>query len=217
VSLVIRSLGAFAILQGVLLAAPAIVSSPTKGPAPAKAALASNTTPTPESCLASAREPKSAAPDAAACHQVALGLAARRDFDRAIAIESDLFDRQPNAEVATALAVMQETGRKDVVQALKMYHEALYASPGYPAALLGLGTHWQGRGETRIAERYFARGAKENPNKPVFQVRLAEVLIDGGRSQEAAPILQAVAEHFPGTGEAEDARRLMTRTSLARP
>jgi predicted Zn-dependent protease len=112
---------------------------------------------------------------------------------------------------------MQETGRKDVVQALKMYHEALFASPGYPAALLGLGSHWKGRGETLIAERYFARGAKENPDKPVFQVRLAEVLIDSGRPQEASPILQAVAEHFPGTGEAEDARRLMTRTSLARP
>ena len=149
---------------------------------------------------------------------LALELAGQRDFDRAIAIESTLFARQPaNAEVATALAQMQETGRKDVVQALKMYHEALYASPGYPPALLGLGIHWKGRGESRIAERYFARGAKENPQQPIFQVRLAEVLIDAGRAQEAAPILQAVAERFPGTGEADDARRLMTRTSLARP
>jgi predicted Zn-dependent protease len=213
-----RSLGAFAILQGVLLAAPAIVSSPTKGPAPAKAALAGHTAPTPGSCLAAGQETKGSAPDIDACHHVALELAAGRDFERAIAIESNLFDRQPsNPEVATALARMQETGRNDVVQALKMYHEALFASPGYPAALLGLGSHWKGRGETLIAERYFARGAKENPDQPVFQVRLAEVLIDSGRAQQAAPILQAVAEHFPGTGEADDARRLMTRTSLARP
>jgi predicted Zn-dependent protease len=214
VSLLIRSVGAFAILQGVLLAAPAVLSSPTKGPVAAKAAASA---PSPEHCLASASEPPTPA-EVEACHRVALELAGQRDFDRAIAIETNLFDRRPgNPEVATALARMQETGRKDVVQALKMYHEALYASPGYPAALLGLGTHWKGRGESRIAERYFARGAKENPDQPVFQVRLAEVLIDSGRAQEAAPILQAVAERFPGTGEAEDARRLMTRTSLARP
>lgn len=215
-SLVIRSVGAFAILQGVLLAAPAVLSSPGKGPAPAKVVHA---VATPQSCLAPAAEPAAAGPaDVDACHHVALELAGRRDFDRAIAIESNLFELQPaNAEVATALAQMQETGRKDVVQALKMYHEALYASPGYPAALLGLGMHWKGRGESRIAERYFARGAKENPQQPIFQVRLAEVLIEAGRSQEAAPILQAVAERFPGTGEADDARRLMSRTSLARP
>jgi len=211
VSLVIRSVGAFAILQGVLLAAPAVLSSPGKGPSAAKAVHA---VATPEGCLAPAAEPS----DVEACHHVALELAGQRDFDRAIAIESTLFERQPaNAEVATALAQMQETGRKDVVQALKMYHEALYASPGYPAALLGLGIHWKGRGESRIAERYFARGAKENPEQPIFQVRLAEVLIDAGQGQEAAPILQAVAERFPGTGEADDARRLMSRTSLARP
>jgi len=213
VSLLIRSVGAFAILQGVLLAAPAVLSSPGKGPAVVSHAVAS-----PEGCLAPAAQPAFAEADAVACHHVALELAGRRDFDRAIAIESTLFARQPaNAEVATALAQMQETGRKDVVQALKMYHEALYASPGYPAALLGLGMHWKGRGESRIAERYFARGAKENPQQPIFQVRLAEVLIDAGRAQEAAPILQAVAERFPGTGEADDARRLMSRTSLARP
>jgi predicted Zn-dependent protease len=214
VSLVIRSVGAFAILQGVLLAAPAVLSSPGKGPSAAKAVHA---VATPQSCIApdsSGADPA----DVAACHHVALELAGQRDFDRAIAIESTLFERQPaNAEVATALAQMQETGRKDVVQALKMYHEALYASPGYPAALLGLGIHWKARGESRIAERYFARGAKENPQQPIFQVRLAEVLIDAGRAQEATPILQAVAERFPGTGEADDARRLMSRTSLARP
>ncbi|HET8947993.1 MAG TPA: hypothetical protein VFQ07_13520, partial [Candidatus Polarisedimenticolia bacterium] len=119
-SLLIRSVGAFAIVQGILLAAPAVLSSPTKGPASAKAVHAAAT---PEGCLAPAADPTGA--DVDACHHVALELAAQKDFDRAIAIESGLFDRQPaNPEVSTALARMQETGRKDVVQALKMYHEA---------------------------------------------------------------------------------------------
>ena len=122
-----------------------------------------------------------------------------------------------NPEVATSLARMQEMGRKDVVQALRMYHEALYAAPGYPAALLGLGSHWKGRGELLIAERYFARGARENPDQPVFQVRLAEVMMEAGRPAEAAPILQDVLARFPESGEADDARRLLSRTSLARP
>jgi predicted Zn-dependent protease len=215
VSLFFRSLAAFSILLALGLAAPAILSAPTKG---AAAAIAAKAAPSAESCLASSEAVPAASPDLAACHHVALELAAARDFDRAIAIETRLFEREPgNPEVSTALARMQETGPKDVVQALRMYHEALYASPGYPAALLGLGTHWKGRGENLIAERYFARGMRENPDQPLFKVRLAEVLIDSGRAQEAAPILQSVADRFPGTGEADDARRLLSRTSLARP
>lgn len=213
-SLFTRSLAAFAILVTLGLAAPAVLSSPTKGKAVAAAAVA----PSAESCLAPQDGTAAATPDVASCHHVALELASARDFDRAIAIETRLFEREPsNPEVSTALARMQETGRKDVVQALRMYHEAMYASPGYPAALLGLGSHWKGRGESLIAERYFARGARENPQQPLFKVRLAEVLIESGRAQEAAPILQSVAEAFPGTGEAEDARRLLGRTALAKP
>jgi tetratricopeptide (TPR) repeat protein len=214
VSLFIRSLAAFAILLMLGLAAPAILSAPTKGIAVAAAAAA----PSAEACLASQVAAPVAAPDVASCHHVALELASEHDFDRAIAIETRLFEREPsNPEVSTALARMQETGRQDVVQALRMYHEALYVSPGYPAALLGLGSHWKGRGEHLIAERYFARGARENPEQPLFKVRLAEVLIESGRPQEAAPILQSVAERFPGTGEADDARRLLGRTALAKP
>ena len=213
-SLFIRSLAAFAILLMLGLAAPAILSAPTKGAAVAAAAAS----PSPESCLAGAEAAGASTPDVAACHHVALDLASARDFDRAIGIETRLFEREPsNPEISTALARMQETGRKDVVQALRMYHEALYAAPGYPAALLGLGSHWKGRGESLIAERYFARGVRENPGQPLFKVRLAEVLIESGRAQEAAPILQSVADSFPGTGEADDARRLLGRTALARP
>lgn len=206
-----RSLGAFVILMVLWSASPAVLSTPTKPHAPIVPA-------TFEACSAPDVPDAPAAPAVADCHRVALDLAASRDHDRAIAVLSRLFEREPlNAEVATSLAREQETGRKDVVQALRMYHEALYAAPGYPAALLGLGTHWRGRGESLIAERYFARGARENPDQPVFKVRLAEVMMEGGRPAEAAPILQDVVARWPASGEAEDARRLLSRTNLARP
>lgn len=224
-----RSLAAFVILMGLWLASPAVLSTPTKpvapatpasfdacvAPATALAATASDAAP----IAATAPSPAAAAaPEVSACHHLALDLAAARDYERAIAVESRQFEREPmNPEVSTALARMQETGRKDVVQALRMYHEALYAAPGYPEALLGLGSHWKERGEAVIAERYFSRGARENPDQPVFQVRLAEVMMEAGRPAEAAPILQDVLARFPASGEADDARRLLSRTSLARP
>jgi TolA-binding protein len=97
-----------------------------------------------------------------------------------------------------------------------MYHEALYMAPGYPPALLGLGTIMRERGEMLIAERYFERGARENPDQPLFKVRLAEVFIDTGRADQARPILEQIVASWPDTGEAEAARRLMSRTALAR-
>ena len=215
-----RSLGAFVILMSLWLASPAVLSTPTRPPAPSTPASFEACVAPDTATAATAASPAApaAAPEVAACHRMALDLAAARDYDRAIAVESRQFEREPmNPEVATALARMQESGRKDVVQALRMYHEALYAAPGYPEALLGLGSHWKGRGESLIAERYFARGARENPDQPVFQVRLAEVLVEGGRSSEAAPILQGVVARWPASGEADDARRLLSRTSLARP
>jgi len=223
VALFNRSLGAFVILMVLWLASPAVLSTPTKGPAPLPAASfeACAAPASPAATPAASGAPVAVAapvPDVPSCHRLALDLAASRDYERAIAVEARLFEREPmNPEVATSLARMQEMGRKDVVQALRMYHEALYAAPGYPAALLGLGSHWKGRGELLIAERYFARGARENPDQPVFQVRLAEVMMEAGRPAEAAPILQDVLARFPESGEADDARRLLSRTSLARP
>jgi tetratricopeptide (TPR) repeat protein len=225
VALFNRSLAAFVILMGLWLASPAVLSTPTKPHAPATPASfeactapAAMLEPAGFDAAASASQTTSAVPEVAACHRLAIELASSHDYDRAIAVESRQFEREPmNAEIATALAGMQESGRKDVVQALRMYHEALYASPGYPAALLGLGSHWKGRSESLIAERYFARGARENPDQPVFQLRLAEVMMEAGRPAEAAPILQEVLARFPQSGEADDARRLLSRTSLARP
>lgn len=218
-----RSLGAFVILMGLWLASPAVLSTPTKPHVPVTPAsfeaCAAPAATLPAPAASEARTGLVAAdPQVTDCHRLALDLAATRDYERAIAVESRLFEREPmNAEIATALARMQESGRKDVVQALRMYHEALHAAPGYPDALLGLGSHWKGRGESLIAERYFARGARENPDQPVFQLRLAEVMMEAGRPAEAAPILQDVLARFPRSGEADDARRLLSRTSLARP
>jgi tetratricopeptide (TPR) repeat protein len=155
--------------------------------------------------------------DLKACHTIAIELATARDFDRAIAIEEMVLARDSaNPEVAAALARMYDAGRRDVVNAIKLYHEALYAAPGYPPALLGLGTLMKERGEMAIAERYFERGARENPDQPLFKVRLAEVLIETGRAESARPLLEQIVAEWPDSGEAGAARRLMTRTALAR-
>jgi tetratricopeptide (TPR) repeat protein len=199
VTIVIRSLVAFAILQGLLLAAPSLLSAPTTGV-------------TAESCMACATNC-----DLKACHLMAVELATARDFGHAIAIEEAVLARGPaNPEVAAALAKMYETGRRDVVNAIRLYHEALYAAPGYPPALLGLGTLMRERGEMQIAERYFERGARENPAQPLFKVRLAEVLIETGRADRAQPILEQIVAGWPESGEADAARRMMNRTALAR-
>lgn len=198
-TIILRSLAAFAIVQGLLLLAPSLLSAPTSGA-------------TAESCMACADSC-----DLKSCHLIAVELATARDFARAIAIEEMVWARDTaNPEVAAALARMYDAGRRDVVNALKLYHEALHASPGYPPALLGLGTLMKERGEMEIAERYFERGARENPAQPLFKVRLAEVLIETGRAEKAQPILEQVVAEWPDSGEAGSARRLMNRTALAR-
>jgi predicted Zn-dependent protease len=193
-----RSLLAFGILQGLVFAAPSLLSAPTAPP-------------TVQACSQSV-------PDVKACHTLALDLAERQDLNGAIAIESRLFERDPaNPEIAATLGRFMMTGRKDVVSSVRLYHEALGAAPGYPPALLGLGTLFKDRGEMAIAERYFTRGMRENPTLPLFRVRLAEVMVETGRAGEAAPLLKDVIASCPTCGEADDARRLLSRTNLARP
>ena len=198
-----RSLLAFGILQALVFVAPSLLSAPTASP-------------TVQACAQAASRPQE--PDVKSCHALALDLAERQDLDGAIAVESRLFEREPsNPEVAATLGRFLMTGRKDVVSSIRLYHEALGASPGYPPALLGLGMLFQNRGEMTIAERYFARGAKENPTLPLFRVRLAEVMVETGRPGEAASLLQDVIAACPNCGEADDARRILSRTSLAKP
>ncbi len=167
----------------------------------------------PESCLACAR-----AADWNACHETALSLAMGRDWPRAIAIEEAVHRTRPgNAEVAAVLARMYQEGTRNTARAFELYHEALSVSPGYPPALLGLGTMMQDAGSLDVAARYFERGARERPDEPQFKVRLAEVLVKVGRDEEARPILREIVERWPGSREAEAARRLMPATALARP
>ena len=199
-----RSLLAFGIVQALVFAAPRHLSAPTASP-------------TAQACSQPGPQPP-AAPEVTSCHALALELATRQDLDGAIAIESRLFEREPsNPEIAATLGRFLITGRKDVASSVRLYHEALGASPGYPPALLGLGTLFKDRGEMAIAERYFARGMRENPTLPLFRVRLAEVMVETGRPGEAAPLLQDVIAACPTCGEAEDARRILSRTNLAKP
>jgi len=167
----------------------------------------------PESCMSCGR-----AADWRACHETALALAMERDWSRAIAIEEGVRRAQPrDAEVAAVLARMYQEGTRSLPRAFELYHEALSISPGYPPALLGLGTMMQDAGSLDVAVRYFQRGAKETPDEPLFKVRLAEVLVKVGRDVEARPILDEIVERWPGSREAEAARRLIPTTALARP
>lgn len=200
--IIVRSAAAFAILQGLVLLAPQLLSAPTKGL-------------NADACLACV---DATVCDPRACHKVAIDLAEMRDYNRAIAIERKVLAFDPaNPEVAAALAKMLEAGPRDVVNAIRLYHEALYVAPGYPPALLGLGNLMKDRGELQVAEKYFERGARENPNQPLFKVRLAEVLIETGRAERAQPILEEIVASWPGSGEADRAHVLMNRTALARP
>lgn len=169
--------------------------------------------PTAESCLAC-----TTASDLADCHRIAVTLANQREWDRAIAIEERVHERQPdNPEVSAALAKMHYTGKKNVARSIALYHMALHAVSGYPPALLGLGTIMQEQGELEIAARYYGRASRESPDVALFKVRLADVLVSSGREGEARPILQEVVKRWPGSSEAESARKLMDRTALARP
>jgi tetratricopeptide (TPR) repeat protein len=200
VKIFLRSLTAFVALEGLFLVAPNILSAP-------------GTAPNPDSCLAC-----SGHSDPLACHRIAVDLASARDYARAVAIEERVFTRMPgNAEVAAALGKMHQDGTKDSARAIRMYHEAMYASPGYPPALYGLGVIMEEKGEMPIALAYFSRGARENPDQPLFRVRLAEVLVASGRPDEARPILDEIVAKWPGSEEATSARTMMNRTSLARP
>ncbi len=166
-----------------------------------------------ESCSACLR-----ASDLGACHTVALDLAKGHDYARAIAIEEKIQERLPmNADVAASLARMYQLGTKNTARAIALYHAALHASSGYPPALFGLGTIMQEKGEMDIAARYYSRAVSERPNEPLFKVRLAEVFVQSGRDEEARPLLQDVVARWPRSDEAESARKLMSRTALARP
>jgi tetratricopeptide (TPR) repeat protein len=200
VTLFVRGLAAFAVVQSLLLVSPKVVSAPTTGT-------------TAESCMACAESC-----DLTACHRIAVELATARNYAQAIQIEEMVFARDTaNPEVAAALAKMYEAGRKDIVNALRLYHEALGAAPGYPPALLGLGMMMKDRGQLAVAEAYFERGARENPAQPLFKVRLAEVLIETGRADRAKPLLEQIVAEYPESGEADSARRLMGRTVIASP
>ena len=167
----------------------------------------------PESCLACGR-----AADPAACHRTALSLALSHDWPRAIAIEEIVHRGRPgDAEVAAVLARMYQEGTRNIPRAVELYHEALAIAPGYPPALLGLGVMMEQSGDMNVAARYFERGARERPDQPQFKVRLAEVLVKVGRDDEARPILDEIVARWPGSKEADAARKLMPNTALARP
>jgi len=154
----------------------------------------------PESCLGCAR-----AADPVACHRTALSLAMSHDWARAIAIEENVHrERLADAEVAAVLARMYQEGTRNIQRAVELYHEAL-------------GLMMEQTGDLNVAARYFERGARERPDEPQFKMRLAEVLVKGGRDDEARPILDEIVARWPGSKEAGAARKLMPNTALARP
>jgi tetratricopeptide (TPR) repeat protein len=168
---------------------------------------------TPESCLACAR-----ASDPMACHKTAMSLAAVRDWERAIAVEESVHRALPgNPEVAAVLARMYQDSARNTSRAFELYHEALGAWPGYPPALLGLGTMLEKSGDLNVATAYYERGARERPDEPQFKVRLASVLMQAGREDRARPLLAEIVERWPGSREAESARKMMPSTALAKP
>jgi TolA-binding protein len=169
--------------------------------------------PGPDTCLACFR-----ATEPMVCHQVAVDLAMHRDYTRAIAIEEMVHGQHPESvEVVAALAKMYHDGMRNTARATELYHAAMALHPGYPPALMGLGTLMQDRGESDVAIAYFRRVVRDNPAEPHFKVRLAEALVRGGREAEAAPILTEIVDRWPGTTEATTARGLMTRPALAKP
>jgi TolA-binding protein len=186
---------------GLALLVPLLLAAP-----PAKS-------PTPESCAAARQEAQ-----LMVCHKAALDLASLHEYQRAIGLEERVQERLPmNAEVAASLAHMYELGTTNTARAIALYHAALHASSGYPPALMGLGAIMQRKGEMDIAARYYGRAVNENPGQPLFKVRLAEVLVQSGRDSEAQPLLQEVVQKWPGSDEATSARKLMSRTVLAKP
>ena len=197
-------------LASVMAVSIGMAMGPMAGPAGASP---SQQKVSPESCMACGRRA-----DWRACHETALALAMERDWSRAIAIEEGVHRAQPrDAEVAAVLARMYQEGTRSLPRAFELYHEALSISPGYPPALLGLGTMMQDSGSLDVAVLYFRRGATERPDEPQFKVRLAEALVKVGREVEARPILDEIVERWPGSREAEAARRLIPTTALARP
>ena len=203
-----------------ILVFTALVALATQRPAAAMGPMAGTErgpgaaiTVTPESCMACSR-----AADPMACHKTAMSLAAARDWDRAIAVEQLVHRAMPgNAEVAAVLARMYQEGPRNVPLAFELYHEALGAWPGYPPAILGLGSMLETMGHLDVAALYFERGARERPDEPQFKVRLASVLMKSGREDRARPLLAEVVERWPGSHEADDARKLMPTTALAKP
>ena len=166
----------------------------------------------PASCMACLR-----AFDIVACHEAAFELETRGRVHDAIALETMIHERSPNnPEFSTALGRMYYRVH-NTPRAIEMYHTALSVSSGYPPALVGLGAVMQDQGETEIAVRYFGRAARENPDVPLYKIRLAEALVQGGREQDAQPVLMEIVERWPDSSEAGSAQRMMSRTALAKP
>ena len=197
----IRSVAVLSVAAGIGLTGVGLFCEPSHRPANAQSC---------EACLR--------ASDLDACHRVALDLAAQRDYQSAIAIEEGIQARLPGSSgIAASLARMYQLGTPNTARAIALYHAALHATPGYAPALMGLGSVMQDKGELEIAGRYYARAVHESPGQPLFKVRLAEVLQLTGRDAEAQPLLQEVLARWPKSDEAASARKLLSRTTLARP
>ncbi len=201
---ILSHIGGLIALSAVLAALPAVPAGTRAEPARGRANA--------DSCSACLR-----ASDLRECHLVAVELARTGRLARAIAIESRIRERRPgDPEIAAALGKMYHMA-KNAPRAIEMYHASLFASSGYPPALIGLGTIMEDQGEHAIAARYYARAVRENPDVAMFKVNLARALVHDGRHDDARPILQEIVQRWPDSQEATSAEKLMARTALARP
>src|SRR5262249_37088439 len=95
-------------------------------------------------------------------------------------------------------AMRGAVGRKDWATVRREAHAALRENPDEPEALLDRGAALEVSGDLPGAEGDYRRALEINPSYANASLRLAALLVRGGRIDEAKAALRAHLERHPG-------------------
>jgi tetratricopeptide (TPR) repeat protein len=130
--------------------------------------------------------------DAAALYQLTL-------YYKAAAEESGrrLNELNPDSEWTHALRAQVFADNQRPDDAIREFNEVLRKNPTFPGIHFGLGQVYWTKKDSKNASEQLTLALQEDPDQPLANYYLADILTDGKRFQEAIPHLQITIGAYP--------------------